>query len=437
MTSTASTAQIRYTLDGSEPLSNARLYSGPVLLTNSALVQARSFAPATIPSPVRSANFILTEGWRGLALPVPGLRDRHTALGSDGAHLYFTRGNSANAPFHRIPKDTTNGWTALAPIPIPSIVNGDSGVGDMAFLDGALWTVARRDNASAARAIYRYDVAANDWSKGAAFSDDFANAACAPVASNKIFAGWMGWTRIKQASDWQAGLASDAGDLSGAASHPWDACVGPDAVYFLKHSFAATDPGVLARVSRTGLPSLVELSGLPFNPGMGCAIEYLPGSLFADGHERLFVLRGGTGTSDGDGAAWTTDVITGQLAILDRVRNTWTLETLPFAIDDGSEMCLVDDILYVLAANGDAEPLKLTRFQGMLSPAPLRLNFRRIEDHLQLWWDLDATGFVLESATVAPGASGWLPLTRGYGSNEYWFAPEATWPLRFFRLRFP
>jgi sugar lactone lactonase YvrE len=437
ITSSQASGQIHYTLDGSEPLSNAPLYSGPLALTNSALVQARTYSAGSVPSSIRSANFILTEPWIGQALPVAGSRDRHTALGSDGSHLYFTRGNSANAPFHRIAKGATNGWTALASIPIPSTVNGDSGVGDLAFFDGALWTAARRDNSSSARVIYRYDVATNGWSKGAFFSDDFANAACAPVASNRIFAGWMGWTRIKQVTDWQAGLASDVGDLPGDASHPWDACVGKDAVHFLKHDSTATAPGVLASVSRTGSASLVLLSGLPFNPGMGCAIEYLPGDLFADGHERLFVLSGGTGISDGDGASWTSDASTDQLAILDLIRNAWILETLPFAVDDGSEMCLVDDTLYVLAANGDAQPLKLIRFQPVLRPAPLPLNIRSAEQYLQLWWDPVSTGFVLESATTVPSLSGWLPLTRGYGSNEYWFTPEVGGSQRFFRLHFP
>jgi len=149
------------------------------------------------------------------------------------------------------------------------------------------------------------------------------------------------------------------------------------------------------------------------------------------------VVRGGTGTSDGDGASWTTDAATNQLAIHDLVRNAWTVETLPFAVDDGSEMCLVDDTLYILAANGDPQPLKLNRFLPVLRPAPLRLNLYRADDHLKLWWDPDATGFVLESATALPASSGWLPLTRGYGSNEYRFMPQGGWPRRFFRLRYP
>jgi hypothetical protein len=65
------------------------------------------------------------------------------------------------------------------------------------------------------------------------------------------------------------------------------------------------------------------------------------------------------------------------------------------------------------------------------------LNIRSAEQYLQLWWDPVSTGFVLESATTVPSLSGWLPLTRGYGSNEYWFTPEVGGSQRFFRLHFP
>jgi hypothetical protein len=49
---------IYYTLDGTTPTTNSALYAGPVLLTNSALVQAVAAAPGAVNSAVAAASFI-------------------------------------------------------------------------------------------------------------------------------------------------------------------------------------------------------------------------------------------------------------------------------------------------------------------------------------------------------------------------------------------
>ena len=63
--------EIRYTLDGSDPTKESRLYSRPILLTESAMLQARSFGKSddnTIdPSPISSGTFVAAD---------PNLRDR-------------------------------------------------------------------------------------------------------------------------------------------------------------------------------------------------------------------------------------------------------------------------------------------------------------------------------------------------------------------------
>ena len=57
---------------------------------------------------------------------------------------------------------------------------------------------------------------------------------------------------------------------------------------------------------------------MPFNPGMGCAMEYMPGNLVANGHASLYLLRGGTGTANlDDGQSFTTPATTNQFAIYD------------------------------------------------------------------------------------------------------------------------
>jgi hypothetical protein len=427
-------AQIRFTIDGSEPHSSSLLYNVPFTLTSGALVKAKGYLGGMAPSATASAAFALWSDWRSIDLPETGARDRHVALGSDGTNLFFTRGNSANAGFYRAAKGTTSNWVTLAGIPLPSTVDMNSGVGDLSYAAGALWTLALDSNTNPARSVYRYDLGSNSWTKGAEFAGDGPNAACTPIAADKILGGWTGWTRIKNITDWQDGVSSDVTDLSGAASHAWDSCLAPDHVYFLKHHNLATHAGVLARINKTGTYDVTEIPGMPFNPGMGCALEYLPASLFADHHDRLFVLRGGSGTNNSDGSNWTTDTTAQQLAIYDLVAQTWSAETLPFPIDDGSEICRVDDILYILAANGNSQPLKMARWLPLVPPIP-HLDLRRVGNNLLLSWPAEASQFVLEATTNLAPPIQWTPLVSGV--TQFAATLGSTSTSRFYRLRSP
>lgn len=310
-----------------------------------------------------SFQVVISTAWSSLDLPESAARDRHVALGSDGTNLYFTLGNQTNAGFYRIPKGFTNGWTSLAGLPIPSTVNNDSGVGNLGYLDGALWMLARRDNASAARCVYRYVIASNRWEKGGALPADGINAACVPAATNRIYGGWIGADEVRYVDNWTAASSVYVGNMEGGPAHAWDGCRGTNKAYLIKHEYWATNIGILAHANLSGTPSLTHIYNMPFNPGMGCAVEYIPTNLFADGHDRLFILRGASGTTpNDDGQSWTTDSAANQLAIYDLRSARWSLRSLPFAVDDGSEMCLVGDTLYVLAANGVNRPLKFMRF---------------------------------------------------------------------------
>jgi sugar lactone lactonase YvrE len=435
VTCATSNAELRYTLDGREPHAASLLYTGALTITNSLNLKARAFAPGFSASAVAAATFTTFKAIQAGTLPGTGTRDRHVALGSDGTNLFFTRGNTANAGFYRLPKGATTGWTTLAPIPLSSTVNNDSGVGDLGYADGALWTLARASSGSGARRVYRYDLATNGWHKGAALAGDGPNAGVAPVAADRIFGGWIGWTRVKLITDWQAATASDVGDLSGGASHAWDSCAGPDDVYFLKHHGTAANAGVLARLSKFGTPTLAEIPGMPFNPGMGCAIEFISGALFADRHDRLYVLRGGTGSGDGDGAGWTTASTTSQLAIYDLVAQTWSLVTLPFAVDDGSEMCRVEDTLYVLAATSDAQPLNLLGFTApSASPSAPQLQIQRAGTQALVSWPEADSDFILEAA-VQLSTSDWAAVVT---YTNLWLVPTTDAAgVRCFRLRSP
>ena len=56
---TAPGAVVRYTMDGSEPTATSPIFQGPLRITNSVLVRARSFAPARRPSVTVSRDLIL------------------------------------------------------------------------------------------------------------------------------------------------------------------------------------------------------------------------------------------------------------------------------------------------------------------------------------------------------------------------------------------
>ncbi|MCX6917175.1 MAG: chitobiase/beta-hexosaminidase C-terminal domain-containing protein, partial [Verrucomicrobia bacterium] len=144
-------AEIRYTTDGRTPARTSLLYAGGFSLTNSAMVQARAFGTGLSGSSAASVTFTVLRSWQSAVLPETSSRDRHVALGTEGTNLFFTRGASANAGFYRIPKGAVTGWTTLAPIPLSTTVNGDSGVGEMGYLDGALWTLARNPSLAGPR----------------------------------------------------------------------------------------------------------------------------------------------------------------------------------------------------------------------------------------------------------------------------------------------
>jgi sugar lactone lactonase YvrE len=436
ISSTTPGAEIRFSTDGTEPTRYSALYTGGIIISNSTGVKARAFLASMAPSSVVAANFALISSWQGLAIPGSGGRDRHVALGSDGESLYFTRGNIANAPFYRLPKGAVSGWSTLSSLPTPASMDGGAGVGDMAYLDGALWTLARFDDAHPDRCVYRYDVVGNTWSKGAMLSDGGANGGIAPLSSNKIYGGWLGWDQIRLISNWQAGSSASAGNLSGGAAVGWDACVGPEYVYFIKHYNVATHSGVLARLARSGQPLLEEIAGMPFNVGDGAAIEYVPAWFLADAHDRLYVLRGGLGTSDGDGGDWIGLCTTNQLAIYDLVSQTWTTETFPFAVDYGSEMCLVGDTIYILAATAVTQPLKMAKFQAVAGPPPSpKLEAFVTGGTAKIVWASTSRNWILEASRGLTPPVSWAFVTTG--TNQYNLPIEFTTGAYFYRLRMP
>ena len=168
---------------------------------------------------------------------------------------------------------------------------------------------------------------------------------------------------------------------------------------------------------------------------MGCAVEFMPSTLFPDRHDRLYVLRGGSGITDGAGEDWTTATSTNQLAIYDLVAQTWSPQTLPFAVDQGSEMCLMNDTLYVLAANSDPKPLKLMVFTTPITaPSAPRIMVQQIGGQVLLAWPAPYSDFTLEAAASLPPQD-WTPVAS---LTNQWLVPASgEADFRFYRLRWP
>jgi hypothetical protein len=59
MSTTTSGAVVRYTIDGSEPSDNSTLYTGPVIISQSTVLKAKSFKTNWTPSATATGNFIM------------------------------------------------------------------------------------------------------------------------------------------------------------------------------------------------------------------------------------------------------------------------------------------------------------------------------------------------------------------------------------------
>ena len=114
---------------------------------------------------------------------------------------------------------------------------------------------------------------------------------------------------------------------------------------------------------------------------------------------------------------------------------TWCLQTLPFAVDQGSEMCLVNDTLYVLAANSDSQPLKLMVFTTPITaPSAPRITVQQVGGQALLAWPAPYSDFTLEEAASLPPQD-WTPVAS---STNQWLVPASgEADFRFYRLRWP
>lgn len=316
-------------------------------------------------------NLNYSASWHTLPLPegksLFEMRDARVSLGSDSDYLYYMNGTTKTAQLYRIRKGShdPSEWELRAPIPMSRATGYEYGLGSLAYFDGALWTGGYVLNVGFKYCVFKYDIAANAWTIGG--NNSFLpRRALAPVSADKIFCAKE--NSVYVITDWTTPGFSTVGG-AGWVSMPWDSCIdnlsyANGYVYFLKHEKGAS---TFVRVKKSD-NSLTTLTPPPFPAGLGCALEYLPGSLFGDGKDRVYAIRGGTdyqrsGTWE-NGMRYDVDTLKDNLGVYDVAADTWHVESLPFSVDDGSEMCLVSNVLYILAADGVLNPVRFRDFSA-------------------------------------------------------------------------
>lgn len=91
MSTTTTGAEIRYTLNGTDPTSASSLYTGPVGVTSSATVKARAYKTGMNPSAVASANFTISSGG-GTGVNAGSFISRDTTTGGNWRGVYGSQG---------------------------------------------------------------------------------------------------------------------------------------------------------------------------------------------------------------------------------------------------------------------------------------------------------------------------------------------------------
>lgn len=84
----ATTGQIFYTLDGSEPTPASSIYTGPLTIDATQVVRARVFGPELMPSTIKTRNYILKRTANGLGV---------VTLTTDPQHLWNTQNGLFNS----------------------------------------------------------------------------------------------------------------------------------------------------------------------------------------------------------------------------------------------------------------------------------------------------------------------------------------------------
>ena len=101
-------AEIRYTVDGSEPTSTSTLYSAPFTVTSTTSVKAKAFKASSIPSNTRASTFIINEHQSNL--PVIALSTNPAYLNDNTIGIYVQGTNGIPGRGTNFPANWNHNW---------------------------------------------------------------------------------------------------------------------------------------------------------------------------------------------------------------------------------------------------------------------------------------------------------------------------------------
>ena len=393
-------------------------------------------------------------------------RTRCASLCGQGNSLYFTRYWANVLPgttclFYSITGgDTIGNWTYLEPIPkyvqepptwfSTNIMTDWAGDGLSAgvlggepylFMFGSVPKGGTGEDIN--RDLFGYNITAGTWHVVTnRYDTGGTDGACTFVATDSIYGYWKGWTPMQRwVWDKNGNGIVQQQTVGAAALHPIDGtAVGDFALYAI---FSPNQPqGRLVSIMKGGL-TVVNLPNLPFNLGMGCAIEYVPAAYTLSGNDEVWVLRGGSGDNSGDGQGNNTP--TKDVAVIEIATNATSVQVLgtrtfplPFNTGaEGADMARVEDKMYFLRYDGAIDPelyfIPTTYYVQDPNPGPWPLNGNNKQRQGYYTGGTDMTaGYLVWTNTMQVGMGIW-----GSGvsdESKYYICLDANPPTQPYEL---
>jgi len=291
------------------------------------------------------------------------------------------------------------------------------------------------------RDLLGYNISADAWEVVTnRYDTGGADAACTFVSSNSIYGFWTGWTPMQRwAWDKNSLGVLQQATVGGAALHPIDGVrVGSRGVFVMFQSGLGS--AKLLTHSAGTLDNQTVAYTLPWNVGMGCAIEHVPAAFALSGMDELWILRGGSGPNTGDGQANNTpNADVAVLAITTTPTSVAVVGARTFPLPlltggEGSDMARVSNRMYFLRYNGASNP-ELFSISTMyepqnppVTPWPLNGNNKQRQGWYTngtaltgakiVWTNHSQFGGGIYGSGVTDGERFYLPVDAAPGNNN-------------------
>ncbi|MCX7004598.1 MAG: PQQ-binding-like beta-propeller repeat protein [bacterium] len=426
------------------------------------LTTAARYMPVALPAAEAGQPRTRCVSMAGADAPLLGMRSGGPALEPS---LYFTRYwadvlPGTNCAFYMIPYGVTNAinWIAMAPAPKyvqepPSwfetnlmqtwagngMSYGEANGTRYLFMFGSIAKGGTGEDIG--RDLLGYSIDSNQWQIVTnRYDSGGTDAACTFVASNSIYGFWTGWTPMQRWT-WDKnslGIVQQT-TVGSAALHPIAGTrVGNLGVFVVFQSGLAS-ARLMANTAGT-IDNVTLSTTLPWNVGMGCAIQRVPAASTLSGLDELWILRGGSGDNSGDGLANNTpnaDVLV--LAFTNTATSIAIVGQrqirLPFLTGgEGSDMACVSNLMYFLRYNGAINPelyAIATTYQAQdppTTPWPLNGNNKQRQGWYTngwvmtggkiMWTNQTQTGVGIYGSGVTDGQRFYLPVDPAPGNNN-------------------